>query len=326
MNKAILVWILMTGSFLSNAGTKKAGANGTWETAGTWIGGVIPVCGDSIVIPESKTVTIASTIDFSSCSSTKITVLGNLNIQSGKKLKLACNSKIYINNNAAVNSGGGGSVNIIEVCGTGQMIASQASINGPGCLPPDPSCSSLALPVEFSGLSASNSGRKIMLKWATSSEKENDYFTVEKSYGNEIFSEIARVAGRGTTNQLSEYAFFDENPGQGTLYYRIRQTDYNGHFSFSEKIAIKRKADITMSVYPNPSDGDFYVNTGGFFEGKPVTITLEDNIGRKLIEFTTESQDDNILRISVGFKKQKGMYILKLRGDNCLYSEKVILN
>ncbi len=328
MNKITLVILLFFGTNVSNATIKTAIKTGKWETNSTWSTNSIPSCSDTVVIPVGKTVTITTIFDLSNCAgASRINVSGNLAFQSGKKLKLPCGSRIFIYTGGFITQGGGGgSSNLIDICNVTQWLTTGGTIQGPDCLPHDPLCTAFVLPVELLSFSVVNSGKKVLINWATASEKENDYFTIEKSAGNNEFSTLAKLPGKGTTSQLSEYSFYDENPGTGTMFYRIKQTDFNGNFSYSSIVAVKRKAEISMQVYPNPSSGEFYINSGGVFEGNSVDITIEDQTGRIILHLKDASMENDILKISTGLKNQRGIYIIRLKSLNFTYSDRIVLN
>lgn len=120
------------------------------------------------------------------------------------------------------------------------------------------------LPVEllaFTGTSVMNGNQ---LDWTTATETNNDYFDLERSNDGIEFTKIATIDGNGNSSSIKEYKFLDANPFEGINYYRLKQTDYNGEYSYSNIISIQSTNSATVLVYPNPSQ-DF------------VTIDISDN-------------------------------------------------
>lgn len=72
------------------------------------------------------------------------------------------------------------------------------------------------------------------VNWKTASEKDNDYFTIERSIDGHTFEPIKNINGAGNSNTILKYYFTDENPVTGTSYYRLKQTDFNGDFTRSK--------------------------------------------------------------------------------------------
>ena len=112
------------------------------------------------------------------------------------------------------------------------------------------------LPIELFSFTAQPKGNDILLDWATASEKNNDFFTVEKSADGINWEAIGDIKGSGTTNIAKHYSFLDENAYQGLNYYRLKQTDYNKEFKYSYIVdvnALQKKQD-GLILYPSPAD------------------------------------------------------------------------
>ena len=111
------------------------------------------------------------------------------------------------------------------------------------------------LPIELLSFDAqAKDNYTVDLSWITASEQNNDFFTVERSQFGKQWEEVGIVKGAGNSNQILRYALTDTKPYMGISYYRLKQTDYNGSFSYSEIRSVNFKSqtpDITL--YPNPT-------------------------------------------------------------------------
>tara|TARA_B100000809_G_scaffold67022_1_gene63879 strand:- start:382 stop:2160 length:1779 start_codon:yes stop_codon:yes gene_type:complete len=140
------------------------------------------------------------------------------------------------------------------------------------------------LPVTLVDFSTKLFGEKVHLNWSTSSEINNDYFTLERSLDGEKFNEITIVEGAGNSNNLLKYNFIDdENTLSGTVYYRLKQTDYDGKNSYSKTTSVNVKLENInrWSIFPNPAKE--MLN----FEGDVVKVELVNILGESVegIEF-----------------------------------------
>jgi hypothetical protein len=115
------------------------------------------------------------------------------------------------------------------------------------------------LPVELIHFSARARGREVLLEWATASERNSDFFAVERSGDGTRFTEIGRVAGAGNSTELKEYDFVDERPAAGVNYYRLRQVDFDGAYEYSpvRVVDMGRPTDFGATVFPNPASESF---------------------------------------------------------------------
>lgn len=145
----------------------------------------------------------------------------------------------------------------------------------------------VVLPVEFRLFEATmQSSHHAVLNWITGSENNNDLFIVEKSTGTDSWNRIGEVNGHGTTSQLNSYTFFDYNVTAGTTYYRLRQVDYNGQFSYSAIRSVTDEEAAPLSLHPNPADASFTVT--GMVPGQINFIRIYDYTGKLAEERITE--------------------------------------
>lgn len=110
------------------------------------------------------------------------------------------------------------------------------------------------LPVDFHGFDVRPYGNYVKLLFTTASETNNDYFSIERCMDGKNFEVIAELDGAGNSHGLIDYEFIDYQAPRGINYYRIKQTDYNGQFSYSDVksvLVLDDNGDET-SVSPNP--------------------------------------------------------------------------
>jgi|GEM_PF-6171427 len=119
------------------------------------------------------------------------------------------------------------------------------------------------------------------LRWTTKYEKNNDYFTVLRSTDGENWEEVERVEGAGTSNNELSYETYDENIRMGTIYYRLKQTDFDGEFTYSNIIVLNRGSEDTgiINVSPNPTAGEVTINiVSTESEGEIVITTINGQV------------------------------------------------
>ncbi len=165
----------------------------------------------------------------------------------------------------------------------------------------------LLLPVTWLAFEAKNINdqREVLCEWITASEQNNDYFTVERSVDGQVWIELGTVAGSGNTSEPTNYQFVDRSPAPGVSYYRIRQTDYNGQFDYSEIRAVERNSSVPLEAFPNPGNGMFKLS--GYHDGD---LAVYDLSGRR-VPFTLSMRGE--LRL---VNPAAGSYILELVRDN----------
>jgi hypothetical protein len=174
------------------------------------------------------------------------------------------------------------------------------------------------LPIELIYFKATLVNHQVELKWETASEKDNDYFTVERTANPESFQSLARVDGKGTTNTRTKYSSIDARPMIGTSYYRLKQTDFDGTVSYSSVQDIQYDGSdtdfATLEVYPNPTKGtSFTVEVLGLKKQSIVPIEVINAQGQlvyfKTYEVTTPGSFKK--EISLGSPLKAGIYLIK---------------
>lgn len=131
--------------------------------------------------------------------------------------------------------------------GNGSTIAGGGSIAVDGEIDVPGGVGDGILPVDLLYFYAQERDGSILLTWATASEINNDFFTIEKSNDGKNFYELATVYGSGTTSETNRYSYSDYEVTQGTVYYRLSQTDFNGETESFQIVGLNKKV-ITSNI------------------------------------------------------------------------------
>ncbi|UZR98180.1 hypothetical protein [Chondrinema litorale] len=185
-------------------------------------------------------------------------------------------------------------------------------------------CSAL-LPVEYVSFTATYLPYEETTKvsWITSSESQNDYFVVERSYDGYTFDEIGTVNSVATTQAEYTYNFFDKTPLSGLAYFRLKQVDKDGNSSLSKVVVVKNYTDSDFSMEVTLiSENMLQISLNQpDFEGN---VQVYDIIGKTLynssIESYTNSFDIQINNLSLG-----NMYVVILRSTSFSISKKIFI-
>jgi hypothetical protein len=160
----------------------------------------------------------------------------------------------------------------------------------------------------------------VELKWSTATEIDNDFFTVEASRDGSNWTEILRQKGAGTTHQFTSYIDFDKNPYDGINYYRLKQTDFNGDYTYSKTIAINIQSsnDNTVIAFPSPVNDILNISSPGIsFE----EIYVLDSKGDIVAQQSNPDLSENI-QIDFGSFKN-GNYLVKLKTKDTIATKKI---
>jgi hypothetical protein len=138
------------------------------------------------------------------------------------------------------------------------------------------------LPVEFVSVNANCDNQLMHVTWITASEQNNDFFTVERSDNGYQFYPIGNADGAGTSSQMHYYEFIDPSPVNGTVYYRIRQTDFNGQSDCSSVVAGAACSGTTfIDAFATGSDINLLMNVS---DASDYHVTVYDARSRLVAE------------------------------------------
>lgn len=158
---------------------------------------------------------------------------------------------------------------------------------------------SVTYPVEWLSFEGRQTGpEKVQLSWATGREESNAGFQIERSMNGQIFEPIGFINGMGTQSGTQEYYFVDPDARDRVYYYRIRQQDFNGSYSYSttEMVRLGETKNIELNIFPNPAVQDLHVKLY-LSEGAKFAYSIMDTKGA-LISQGISSQKEFTLDIS----------------------------
>ncbi|MFQ5335609.1 MAG: T9SS type A sorting domain-containing protein, partial [Flavobacteriales bacterium] len=188
----------------------------------------------------------------------------------------------------------------------------------------------IPMPIELMDFDAELIGPSVELNWITASEKNNDYFSIERSANGKDFDAIATVRGAGNSNSSLNYRYFDENPLKGISYYRLVQTDFDGKSESSKVVLVdntpKEEAITDFSVFPNPARINLPLNINIRSEtAKQAGIVIRDVAGRLVYKKEVMiSAGINRLQISTDPVVENGVYMVSVIDKHDAKTSKVM--
>lgn len=186
-----------------------------------------------------------------------------------------------------------------------------------------------ALPITLVDFNAIAGKDKVILNWVTSSEINNDFFTIERSDNGKNFSPVLMKEGAGNSTSMRYYEIIDNNPLQGISYYRLKQTDFDGKFTYSNiesvYFNVDNKNDLEiLSMSPNPFDTDIEIN---FFvkDDGDAELTMFDASGKTIERKTiTVNEGVNKLRLPENEILRAGIYFVSIVYENYRVTKKIV--
>ncbi len=163
------------------------------------------------------------------------------------------------------------------------------------------------LPIELLSFTGECNNQNVLFKWITATEHNNDYFSIEQSIDGLNWVNIRNIPGAGNSTSEITYSFIDFDRYDDISYYRLKQTDFDGHTKVYSPIAVKKCFEMNdwLSVVPNPAIDQININYEGDID-QVLSTSIYDVFG-KLVYF----QKGYFSTIPVG-NIQGGIYYLNV--------------
>lgn len=166
--------------------------------------------------------------------------------------------------------------------------------------------------------------KKVELTWASDTENNNNFFTVEKSKDAVVFEEVLNIKGFGNYSSLISYFDMDFNPYEGVSYYRLSQTDEVGNVLSSRLVSVNNTSASTNLASNNLLDEPSGNLMGS--ENKEVIVVLRNEKGLESFSKVIVDQNNNVIvPADSDYKLDNGTYTVIASSNNRLYSQKVFV-
>ena len=179
------------------------------------------------------------------------------------------------------------------------------------------------LPIELKEFTAACLNNTTVLNWTTASEKNNNYFSVERTVNGNDFIEIGIVKSSGNSNTNSRYTFTDNSPIKGLAYYRLKQVDKNNETNYSPLASPEpcdAKQELEYEIFPNPATTELNINLKNCSGNCRLLITTP--MGKTIYNCSIENSR-NTINVSDFIP---GFYMIQIITDEKTISRKFIKN
>ena len=167
------------------------------------------------------------------------------------------------------------------------------------------------LPIELLSFTARMNRHIVDLNWITATETNNDYFLVEKSADGIDYAAFNRIKGAGTSLQAQSYHTIDPEPYPEISYYRLKQVDFDGKYSYSDIVAVNNDPSALFSFAPVPA-GESLTIYFNAVSNVLSTVVIIDLKGRELIARDVMLEEgNNIINLDIS-DLSSGFYMVKL--------------
>ncbi len=178
------------------------------------------------------------------------------------------------------------------------------------------------LPVELTAFNAYRKGNSTAVVWETASERNANFFQIERSADARTFTNIGQVKAHGNTTEAHKYLFMDDNQNSGINYYRLKIMDADDKFEYSRTVSVQYDKKVKAWIYPNPVSEQLILERDAEGVGS-YDLEITDAVGR--IYYNAKSINNQ--QYSLNFNDfTSGMYFVKMINGKDITVFKVIKN
>ncbi len=176
------------------------------------------------------------------------------------------------------------------------------------------------LPIVLTYFDVHNANDNVIITWQTASEENNHYFTIERSADGYNFENIGTVAGAGNSQMALNYSFIDSSPLNGTTYYRLQQTDYDGLYEVFDMVSVSYYNEQAWQLSPNPATTEITIDFGGLTAQSTIQIL---SLTGQVVKTFTVWESRQTLDIS---EIASGTYILSVANGNQPLIKRIVIH
>lgn len=179
------------------------------------------------------------------------------------------------------------------------------------------------LPVTFLSFRAERSDNSVLLSWSTASELNNDHFSIERSEDGLNFLPIGIIQGAGQSSMINSYVFRDANPADRNSYYRLKQVDFNGEFTFSSVILVHHSIKALAIGYAALGNNNLTVAIHAL-EQQDAILRVFDVRGNLIAKETASLEKGNTMLDLQNITISKGIYVIQVEGQKGSFQQKFL--
>ena len=168
--------------------------------------------------------------------------------------------------------------------------------------------------------------KSVRLNWSAASEINNDHFVMQRIREGEDWEEVGIVSTNSDNRTQQQYSFTNKNPHSGTSYYRLKQVDKNGAFTYSSivEVFIAIEGDFEVGeIYPNPVVSSFRFVVSSYKDEK-IRVEMTDMLGRTIRNADYSLKEgDNKINLDAS-SLASGSYVLRIVAGNEVVVKKFV--
>lgn len=168
------------------------------------------------------------------------------------------------------------------------------------------------LPVDLLNFEANCNGNDVSFNWTTTNEIQLDEFELEQKSDLTDWETIANITAKGTVATIENYRFNYSHSVFGTKYFRLKMSDFDGHYKYSNSVPVFCQKKSIIKLFPNPTNNIIVIKNLNTNLQK-LDYQIVNSIGQIVLkQFNIQVQSEIEIDIS---NLPNGIYYLQLNEE-----------
>jgi len=154
----------------------------------------------------------------------------------------------------------------------------------------------MPLPLTLLSFTGKEMNGKHLLEWETAQETNIRYFELEHTvHTSNSFQKIGKITAKGNKGTSQVYNFQNDYPAVGNNFYRLKLTDHDGKFSYSNIVLLKLfKNKSSILLYPNPTASALNIVLGSNPDNSAIRLEVYSISGHLMSSHDLQHKDSKI--------------------------------
>jgi Secretion system C-terminal sorting domain len=186
---------------------------------------------------------------------------------------------------------------------------------------------STVLPIELQSFTCEKKNGKSLLNWKVASEKNLNFYQLERSNDGVIFSNIYEIKSKAyAINEKVSYDYTDEKPLSGINYYRLKAVDRNSEFKYSKVVSLDFGKILRGSAYPNPFSTDISIEMDINKNAGEIFVEIFDMVGKQIYFKKIAAETERMTIPIPTTDLPDGTYVIRVKNGANIWQHKIVKN
>jgi hypothetical protein len=180
------------------------------------------------------------------------------------------------------------------------------------------------LPEKLLNFTTQLANERVWLSWSGNQEQNVSHYTIERSYDNQQFEQVALLFPEEENSAVNSYSYKDpiKNTTAAVIYYRLKMVDREGKYKYSSIRSVRMgnvNDTVKVNAYPNPVLNELHISVPQQWQNKTISGQLLNSNGSIIKTFNIQQN----ATIGMG-DVPAGTYYIKVANEKEISTQAIV--